>query len=228
MLGTHRHREERQQYRTSQYFVQAIGRRKISKAARAQAELEKRDVLEGSRMCVTPFITLRVSTNARLPLNSAYNSEIVARRGLLDPERTNDMALTERALIASLNEQEATFKSVCREYWLVAYVDWVQRRIGERVQETLDTISSFQDRSLKRWDQDTVENIHEQRRIIAGYHQELELCSLEDRIYEQITRDNMYILEGAWCVISFDLNALLYLALIFSVNRSFFKHRYKF
>lgn len=200
----------------------------MSKAARAQSQSQNRTILEGFRVYVPRPLTWASSYDTCSRYDSAYTSEILARRGHADPERTPDMTLAEEALITSLAEQKTVFKSACREDWLEPYIDWLHRRIEEKAQDVLNTISLLPSRSPKSWDEDTLEYIHAQRRIISGYHQESELCRLEDGVYEQVTTENMYILKGAWCVLSLNLNTSVYSHSIYSFNRLFFKRTYKF
>lgn len=111
------------------------------------------------------------------------------------------MRIEEDATITTLTEQKETFKSAYREEWQDAYIRWIHRRIAEKVSDTLDFIDSLAHHSPSSWDEDTLENIHSRRRIIAGYLQEAELCCFSVEIYGQVERDKMYILKGAWYVV---------------------------
>lgn len=110
------------------------------------------------------------------------------------------MRIQEDAAIITLADQKETFKSACREEWRDAYIAWIHRRISEKVSDAFDFIDSLPDRSPSSWDEDTVEEIHSRRRIIAGYRQEAELCCFSEEIYGQVEQDVMYILKGAWYV----------------------------
>lgn len=110
------------------------------------------------------------------------------------------MCKDEELAIISLQEQKETFKSAYREDWQDPYVAWLQRRISEKVSDALDFINCLATSSTILEDQDTLEDIHGRRRIIAGYFQEAELCRYDEGIYDQVAEDKVYILKGAWCV----------------------------
>lgn len=110
------------------------------------------------------------------------------------------MIADEETTLRALYEQKEAFKSGYRTEWVDPYVCWLYRRIDEKVHETVDFINSLPQQTSSTWDEDTLDYIHSRRRIIAGYHQEAELCRLEERIYEQVEEDKVYVLKGAWCV----------------------------
>lgn len=106
----------------------------------------------------------------------------------------------EEATIVSLHEQKETFKSAYRDQWMDPYIQWLHRRIVEKVSEATDFIEALPQHSPSLWDDETTEDIHSKRRLIAGYHQEAELCQYDERIYGQVEQDKMFILKGAWYV----------------------------
>lgn len=113
------------------------------------------------------------------------------------------MCIQENTSITVLADQKETFKSAYREEWLDAYVSWIHRRIVEKVSDALDFIGSLPHHSPSSWDEETSDEVHSRRRVIAGYFQEAELCCFSEEIYRQVEEDRMYILKGAWYVIFF-------------------------
>lgn len=151
----------------------------------------------------------------------------MAYRGRSDGDRSKDMRKDELTLLSSLHDQKEAFRSAYLQQWQAPYVEWLQRRQSEHITSALDFIASLPEASPKSWHPESWYGVHGRRRIVAIYHQEMELCLLEPEVYRQVQMDGLYIGGGAWCVrpvLSDDHPTHL----SFSVNRLLFKRTYGF
>ena len=101
------------------------------------------------------------------------------------------MAAAEDELWGTLIEYRAELQEVQSSGWIQSY----QRYLVSKVNKQLVDV-----KFLKELPETMPDELHYHCRIIAGYHQEMELCAQVPEVYRWVAEDHGYIWNGTWYV----------------------------
>jgi len=120
-----------------------------------------------------------------------YTNEIVAHQGQADPQHSARMAATEDELWGTLIEYRAELQEVQSSGWIQSYQWYLVSKVNEQLVDV---------KFLKELPETMPDELHYHHHIIAGYHQEMELCAQVPEVYRWVAEDRGYIWNGAWYV----------------------------
>ncbi|KAI0039251.1 hypothetical protein FA95DRAFT_1612724 [Auriscalpium vulgare] len=155
----HRHKAQRQEYqRTYAAASRAAGKRKVSKGAQARNKRAVRNALYGTRKC--PLAVDSVSPNSLCYANHAKDSE-----------RTFFMRVAEEAMAEQIDRLRHDARMSTDEDWENSLITQLRSLLEEQ-------LSLARERLKDPIDVPRAHKVamHGHRRMIAGVHQELELC----------------------------------------------------
>ncbi|TFY75473.1 hypothetical protein EWM64_g8538, partial [Hericium alpestre] len=156
-------------------YIKRVGRRKMSKARRAALEELRRQEVMGLRC---PYRTNITQASWKGPDPSV-------------PKRMRDVESSRRTALRARRTLLLSQKP-CEEAD-AAYKLELDRQIADAMKHTNEHLEDAITNPFVRRDD---RFLHRQRRLVAGYHQELEFLQQKDKAYVAALEDRMLILEG--------------------------------
>lgn len=181
-------------HRRLRYIKAGVGRRKVGRAKTKELEDKRKLELLGIRgyVLLTLVLVQRCSQGF-----SAYCSVITIKIRSLDPERTDDDGVAESLAWIGVNEHTRQIfrPDVATEEVAQAaaeYIDELKRRINDLCDEFNFVVDKPEFDSVQKIERVT----HHYRRLVAGYHQVVELVEPGERSLAAALEDEMIIFEG--------------------------------
>ena len=184
-----------QNYQRRYKALKRVGRRKMSLEDRAACENKRRREMEGSRLWVAVINGSSISLT-RMSFNRTYTNAIVRRDTTSDPEQTDHMRTVEREAWTN-----ASFLLIDlwrlhgEENWdeyTPPYLDNIRILLKDELTAANIFLNSASD----------YETLHLHWRIIAFYHQEIELRGQGEAAWQSAVEDEALVMYGRRYVVN--------------------------